>query len=253
MSYGTHRDVGDVAKREAQYNAAVTAAATGFATGVVLAAPLAFVANRTWPAFRRLTPAIKTSLVFSSGVALGVIRADKAGIAFDQEHYSDKGAAIQRRYQTEEEREWDQLSFRDKALTWTKENKFGVVAGSWVTSLGLTFAYIQTQPLSFAQKLVQARVWAQGLTLASLVGMAAITQIPSEGDKLIRHHKEAANHSWRDFIGDAAADKTSSAQAKARKEEAQAKGQAAMSSSQLEADAGADKDAERAQADTKEQ
>lgn len=77
---------------------------------------------------------------------------------------------------------------------------------SWVTSLGLTFAYIQTQPLSFAQKLVQARVWAQGLTVASLVGMAAITQIPSAGDKIIQQHNDAAEHSWRDFVGDTESD-----------------------------------------------
>lgn len=29
-----------------------------------------------------------------------------------------------------EEQQWEQLSMRDKALTWTKENKFSVVAGS---------------------------------------------------------------------------------------------------------------------------
>ena len=63
-----------------------------------------------------------------------------------------------------------------------------------------TFSYIQTQPLSFAQKLVQARVWAQGLTLASLVGMAAITQIPSAGDKIIEQKAHANEHSWMDYI-----------------------------------------------------
>ncbi|EPQ31386.1 uncharacterized protein PFL1_00721 [Pseudozyma flocculosa PF-1] len=219
MSYGTHRQVGDVAKREAQYNTAISAAATGFAVGTLCAAPVAFLANRSLPTFRNLTPAIKTSLVFSVGIATGVIRADKAGIAFDKEHYSDKGAAIQRRYQTSEERQWDQLSFRDKALTWAKENKFGVVAGSWVTSMGLTFAYINTQPLSFAQKLVQARVWAQGLTLASLIGMAAITQIPSEGDKIIKQHKEATEHSWKDFVGEVDNDDGSSNEEKQQRQQ----------------------------------
>lgn len=31
---------------------------------------------------------------------------------------------------SKEEKEWSELSTRDKALTWTKENKFSVVAGS---------------------------------------------------------------------------------------------------------------------------
>ena len=34
-----------------------------------------------------------------------------------------------RQYATAEEKEWDELSKRDKALTWAKENKFAIVAG----------------------------------------------------------------------------------------------------------------------------
>ncbi|KAJ1023129.1 hypothetical protein NDA16_003282 [Ustilago loliicola] len=200
MSYGTHRDVGDVERREAQYNASVTAAAKGFGTGLAFSAPTAFLLNRSWPAFRNLTPAIKLFFVSSIAIGSGVIAADKAGIAFDQAHYTDAGAAVQRRYQSREERQWSELSSRDKALTWAKENKFTVVAATWATSMGGIFAYIHTQPMTFAQKLVQARVWAQGITLASLVSMAAITQIPSAGDKIIKQHKEAADHSWREFV-----------------------------------------------------
>ncbi|KAI3480049.1 hypothetical protein L1887_57825 [Cichorium endivia] len=103
--------------------------------------------------------------------ARGVIRADKAGIQFDQDHYTDAGAAIQRRAQTREERQWAELSTGDKALTWAKENKFS------------------------------ARVWAQGHHARESRGMAAITQIPSAGDKIIRQNKEANAHSWREAGG----------------------------------------------------
>lgn len=183
-----------------QYNASVSAAVKGFSLGLAFTAPSAYLLNRSWPAFRSLTPAIK--LFFGSSIAIGtgVIYADKAGIAFEQAHYTDAGAAVQRRYQTLEQREWSALSPRDKALTWAKENKFTVVAATWATSMGGIFAYIHTQPMTFAQKLVQARVWAQGITLASLVGMAAITQIPSAGDKIIRRNKEANDHSWKEFV-----------------------------------------------------
>lgn len=165
-----------------------------------MSAPTAYVLNRSWPAFRALTPAIKLFFVGGIAVGSGVIAADKAGIAFDQEHYTDAGAAVQRRHQSREQQQWNSLSPGDKALTWAKENKFSVVAATWAASMGGIFAYIHTQPMTFAQKLVQARVWAQGITLASLVGMAAITQIPSAGDKIIRSHKEAADHSWREFV-----------------------------------------------------
>lgn len=168
--------------------------------GLAVAAPGAYALNRAWPAFRGLTPAIKVFFVTSVSLATAVIRADKAGIQYDQAHYTDRGAAVQRQYHSLQEREWAELSTTDKALTWAKENKFGVVAGTWAASMGGIFAVIHSQPLSFAQKLVQTRVWAQGVTLASLLAMAAITQIPSQGDKIIEQQKHANEHSWRDFV-----------------------------------------------------
>lgn len=69
--------------------------------------------------------------------------------------------------------------------------------GSWLGSMGASWLYIQSQPLSFSQKIVQARVWAQGLTLASLLIMAGVTQLPTEADKLMEEESERANHSWR--------------------------------------------------------
>lgn len=72
--------------------------------------------------------------------------------------------------------------------------------------MGGVFAYIHSQPMSFPQKLVQTRVWAQGLTVATLLGMAAITQIPSAGDKILKQRERAADHSWQDFIGDSNTD-----------------------------------------------
>lgn len=136
-----------------------------------------------------------------------------------REHYSDRAAQLGRQYASRDEREWAELSSGDKALTWAKDNKFGVVAGScvavlmcsalqaadlpshsWLASMGGIFAYIHSQPMSFSQKLVQTRVWAQGFTLASLLAMAAITQIPTEGDKILRRREEAGEHSWRDFM-----------------------------------------------------
>ena len=80
---------------------------------------------------------------------------------------------------------------------------------SWITSMGGIFAYIHAQPMSFSQKLVQTRVWAQGLTLASLLGMAAITQIPSAGDHILREREQAADHSWKDFVGEGNAETVS--------------------------------------------
>ena len=75
-----------------------------------------------------------------------------------------------------------------------------MVLGSWAASLGASWLYIRSQPFTVAQRLVQARVWAQGLTIASLLAMAGITAIPSAGDKLIAEQADAKNHTWESVI-----------------------------------------------------
>lgn len=46
----------------------------------------------------------------------------------------------------------------------------------------------------------------QGTTLIALVGMAGLSTIPSAGDKILDRHAHAAEHSWKDFIGDTESD-----------------------------------------------
>lgn len=47
-----------------------------------------------------------------------------------------------------------------------------------------------------AQKLVQARVWGQGLTVASILGLAALSSIPTPGDEIEKLHKKETQSSW---------------------------------------------------------
>jgi hypothetical protein len=56
------------------------------------------------------------------------------------------------------------------------------------------------------QKIVQVRVWAQGITLATLVGLAAVTSIKGKGDHILEEREHASDHSWKDFVGDSNAD-----------------------------------------------
>lgn len=57
---------------------------------------------------------------------------------------------------------------------WGRENRYSIVTVSWVASMGIALGLVGRNPyLSKAQKLVQARVYAQGLTLAVLIATAA--------------------------------------------------------------------------------
>ncbi len=57
---------------------------------------------------------------------------------------------------------------------WGRENRYTIVTASWVASMGIALGLVGRSPyLTRAQKLVQARVYAQGLTLAVLIATAA--------------------------------------------------------------------------------
>ena len=61
-----------------------------------------------------------------------------------------------------------------------RENRYPIVGVSWVASMGIALAIVGRSPyLTTPQKLVQARVYAQGLTLAVLL----ITAIFEVGDR----------------------------------------------------------------------
>lgn len=54
-----------------------------------------------------------------------------------------------------------------------KEHRYQIVGGSWVASMAIALGLVGRSPyLSTQQKLVQARVYAQGLTVAVLIATA---------------------------------------------------------------------------------
>ena len=66
------------------------------------------------------------------------------------------------------------LSTTDRIVAWAKQEKYKIIVGSWAASMIGSFALVGRNPyLSGQQKLVQARVYAQGLTLAVLCASAA--------------------------------------------------------------------------------
>lgn len=65
-------------------------------------------------------------------------------------------------------------------------------------SLALFALFMRRQPMTLAQKLVQARVYAQGVTLASALCMAHF--VPKPDDELHRARDYAENNSWKSVL-----------------------------------------------------
>lgn len=59
--------------------------------------------------------------------------------------------------------------------TWGRENRYGIITASWVASMAIALGLVGRNPyLSRSQKLVQARVYAQALTVGVFVATAAL-------------------------------------------------------------------------------
>ncbi|KAF2491512.1 hypothetical protein BU16DRAFT_468738 [Lophium mytilinum] len=151
------------------YRATVKGGVFGMALGAAVGGVGVFAASKRFHGFRQLTIPFRAFLVASSGTFTGIISADRASRSWDIAHNADK-----RRWEeevAEHHRMLEANKTRGERLTdWATENRYSIIFGSWVASMGTSWAIVsRNKYLTGAQKLVQARVIAQGLTVAVLL------------------------------------------------------------------------------------
>ena len=104
--------------------------------------------------------------------SIAIVSADHYSRAFEASRHPDDG------FKDESARARDlqkaQSNAYERFMDFGREYRYPLVAGSWVLSMGIALGIVGRSPyLSTSQKLVQARVYAQGLTVAVLVASAA--------------------------------------------------------------------------------
>jgi hypothetical protein len=115
---------------------------------------------------------MKAFLVSSSTTFAAIISADSASRSFEwnrdpSRQYKDKTSKALEEARANE-------TGMQRLKDWGRENRYPIVTASWVASMGIALGLVGRNPyLSKTQKLVQARVYAQGLTLAVLIATAA--------------------------------------------------------------------------------
>ncbi|KAJ4297059.1 Replication factor C, subunit RFC4 [Collariella sp. IMI 366227] len=73
---------------------------------------------------------------------------------------------------------------KQRLMDWGRENRYTIVFASWVAAMGIAMAIVNRNKfISTSQKLVQARVYAQGLTLAVLIATAALETADAKAGK----------------------------------------------------------------------
>ncbi|KAI4241861.1 MAG: hypothetical protein LQ352_007371 [Teloschistes flavicans] len=192
----------------------------GFA-GLGLGVAGVFLASKRFPAFRQLTLPLRAFLVTSSGTFGAIISADHFSRAYEKSRHPEnqfEDSAAKARAQS-----LGQQSSYERFMTFGKENRYQIVGGSWVASMAIALSIVGRSPyLSTAQKLVQARVYAQALTIGVLVATAAFEigdRSKEEGrwetvkyvdpddpehkrmvEKKVHHESYRGEDQWRDMV-----------------------------------------------------
>lgn len=131
------------------------------------------LAARRYPTIRNLTLPMKSFLVTSSGTFVGIIAADHASRDFDVQRNQER-LWYEKRESQLHNAEMAGMGLKDRALAYAKQEKYKIVGATWVASMIGSFMLVGRNPyLTGPQKIVQARVYAQGLTVAVLVASAA--------------------------------------------------------------------------------
>lgn len=170
-------------EEEAHYSATLKGGITGGLIGLAVGASGVYAAHRRFQFIRNLTLPMKAFLTTSSSTFAAIIAADRASRRFEHEVRADEYAFYDAKVEARQAAK-DAQSGWERFMTWGKENRYPIVFGSWVASMGAALGIVsRSHHLTGPQKLVQARVYAQGLTLAVLIATAAFeTSDASKGE-----------------------------------------------------------------------
>ncbi|KAJ5224677.1 uncharacterized protein N7469_008180 [Penicillium citrinum] len=160
-------------EEDAHYSSVVKGGTFGGLIGLAGGAAGVLLASRRFHTIRNLTLPMKAFLVTSTGTFVGIIAADHASRSFEAERNAER-----QWYENREERlrlqESAGLSMTDRVVAFARREKYKIVGATWIASMVGSFVLVGRNPyISSQQKIVQARVYAQGLTLGVLCASAA--------------------------------------------------------------------------------
>ncbi|KAL1969325.1 hypothetical protein VTN77DRAFT_9517 [Rasamsonia byssochlamydoides] len=157
----------------AHYSAVLRGGTLGGIVGLAGGLVGVMAASRRYQTIRSLTLPMKAFLVSSSGTFFGIIAADHASRSFEAARNRDLQYLESREERLRRE-ELARMSFKDRVFNFMREEKYKIIGVTWVASIIGSFVLVGRNPyLTGQQKIVQARVYAQGLTLAVLCASAA--------------------------------------------------------------------------------
>lgn len=180
-----------------------------------------YAATARYPAFRALSLPFRAFLITSTGTFTAIIAADRYSRSYEASRHPEEN--YRHEQETLQEQIASQKNTKEKVMGWLQENRYSIVFGSWVASMSAAMGIVGRNPyLTTQQKLVQARVYAQGFTLAAVICSLAFEtgdRVSQTGrwetvkvldpndpthshmiEKKIHHERYAGEDQWMDMV-----------------------------------------------------
>lgn len=182
-------------ERNAHWNTVLYEGAKGTVVGLGLSALLVAGVKRRYPLqWLRFNTSIKAAMWAMPTISAGAFYADDGSVKFDESmHRSD----YLKKIEDEKLARWNHLSTGDKAFTMVNDNKYKIIIGAWAASLwGLWTIVNRDRYMTTTQKAVQARVYAQAITVALLLG----TLLLSMHERKLKALEPAPVPEWKRYL-----------------------------------------------------
>ncbi|KAA8911763.1 mitochondrial hypoxia responsive domain-containing protein [Sphaerosporella brunnea] len=197
-------------EEKAHYRAVLTGGTIGGVVGLAIGLGANAFFYRRSPFYRSLTVPLRAFFISSTSTFGAIIEADRYSRAFEASQRSADRILLERRQRQLAEEEANMTKW-EKAMKLGKEYRYTIVTASWAAAMAGSLAWVSRDKyLTTAQKLVQARVYAQGLTLLILVATAGFEVADARAAKKEaqlhpgqkRPHREAyaGEDLWKDMI-----------------------------------------------------
>jgi hypothetical protein len=177
------------------YTVAVSiGAAKGSAIGAAFSSGLTYYLLKYHPTFRSRGAYIRTMTFMAPVLAVGMTSMEFASRKFEQERYgigAEEARIAKSKYAG--------MSLGEQVRTHLVEHKYKYIMGAWAGCMGGSYYLINRDKyMTKAQKIVQARMYAQGLTVLLLIGSMALTGVSNEKER--EKELEESRHSWERVI-----------------------------------------------------
>ncbi|KAF8239008.1 hypothetical protein L208DRAFT_1240050, partial [Tricholoma matsutake] len=181
-----------------QHNGAVRKGALeGAVASGILALGGSYYLQRTFTAYRNLPLSLKALGVVIVVAPAITVQAERRSLEFDRGRWEGEGLRLLDEKIAADKARWEQMTTKEKLGDWADRHQYSIILGGWASSLALAGAIISRDKIqSTAQKVVQARMWAQGLTIGLLIVAGALTH--SKRAEALKHMN--TDHSWKDLL-----------------------------------------------------